>query len=155
VLIGGVTAGPGNVTGCAHIARNLTDTREDRDTSIRFLVHDRDKRFGPTFDEVIRAEGIQILPTPWRAPKANAYAERFIRTIRTECLDRLLILGERHLRAVLDTYVDHYNHQRPHRGLDLHPPNGPPPDVPLAPADTIVRRDRLGGLLHEYYRSAA
>ena len=129
--------------------------REDRDTPIRFLVHDRDKRFGPTFDEVFRAEGIEILRTPWRAPKANAYAERFIRTVRTECLDRLLILGEVHLRRVLETYVDHYNNQRPHRGRDLHPPNGPPAIVPVSPADTVARRDRLGGLIHEYYRKAA
>ncbi len=155
VLIGGVTAGPGNVTWCAQIARNLTDAREDRDTPIRFLVHDRDKRFGPTFDEVFRAEGIKIVRTPWRAPKANAYAERFIRTVRTECLDRLFIFGEAHLRRVLDTYVDQYNNERPHRGRDLHPPNGPPAVVPVSPVDTVVRRDRLGGLLHEYYRKAA
>jgi transposase InsO family protein len=120
VLIGGVTAGPANVTWCAQIARNLTDAREDRDTPIRFLVHDRDKRFGPTFDEVFRAEDIEIVRTPWRAPKANAYAERFICTVRTECLDRLFIIGERHLRRVLETYVDHYNNQRPHGGRDLH-----------------------------------
>ncbi len=155
VLIGGVTAGPANVTWCAQIARNLTDAREDRDTPVRFLVHDRDKRFGPTFDEVFRAEGIEIIRTPWRAPKANAYAERFIRTVRTECLDRLLIVGERHLRRVLETYADHYNNQRPHRGRDLRPPNGPPAIVPVSAAKTVARRDRLGGLIHEYYRKAA
>ena len=77
----------------------------------------------------------------------------FIRTVHTECLDRILVLGEAHLRRVLDTYVDHYNHQRPHRGRDLHPPNGPPAFTPLSRAGT--GRGRLGGLIHEYYRKAA
>jgi transposase InsO family protein len=104
---------------------------------------------------VFRAEGIEILRTPCRAPKANAYAERFIRTVRTECLDRILVLSEAHLRRVLETYVDRYNHQRPHRGRDLHPPNGPPAPVPVSATGAVARRDRLGGLIHEYYRKAA
>ncbi|MDQ6877511.1 MAG: integrase core domain-containing protein [Candidatus Dormibacteraeota bacterium] len=155
VLVGGITAGPASVTWCAQAARSLTDAREDRSEPIRFLVHDRDRRFGSSFNEVFCAEGIEIIQTPWRSPRANAYAERFIRTVRSECLDRLLILGEGHLRRVLDTYVDHYNHQRPHRGRDLHPPDGAPAVVPLLPGDGIGRRDRLGGLIHEYYRKAA
>ena len=93
VLIGGVTDGAANAAWCAQIARNLTEAREGRDGPIHYLVYDRDKRFCPVFDEVFRAEGIEILRTPWRAPKANAYAERFIRTVRTECLDRVLILA--------------------------------------------------------------
>jgi len=92
---------------------------EGHDGPIRYLVHDRDKRFCPVFDEVFRAEGIEILRTPWRAPRANAYAERFIRTVRTECLDRVFLLGERHRHSVLETYVEHYNRERPHRLLDL------------------------------------
>jgi putative transposase len=84
VLIGGVTDGAANAAWCAQIARNLSDARENRDQPIRFLVHDRDNRFSPVFDEVFRAEGIDIIRTPWRVPKANAYAERFIRTVRTE-----------------------------------------------------------------------
>jgi putative transposase len=87
--------------------------------------------FCPVFDEVFRAEGIEILRTPWRAPKANAYAERFIRTVRTECLDRVFLLGERHLRSVLKTYVEHYNRERPHRGLDLVAPEGAKDVSPL------------------------
>jgi putative transposase len=122
VLIGGVTDGAANAAWCAQIARNLSEARESRTEQIKYLVHDRDKRFCAVFDEVFRAEGINILRTPWRAPRANAYAERFIRTVRTECLDRLFILNERHLSSVLGTYVEHYNTERPHRGCDSIPP---------------------------------
>jgi len=154
VLIGGVTDGSANMAWCAQIARNLSEARESRPVSVQYLVHDRDDRFGSVFDEVFKSEGVEILRTPWRAPKANAYAERFIRTVRRECLDRIMVLGPRHLESVLTTYVDHYNRERPHRGLDLRPPNGWPP-TPVDASSTIVRRDRLGGLLHEYYRKAA
>jgi len=155
VLIGGVTDGAANAAWCAQIARNLTEAREAHDGPIRYLVHDRDKRFCPIFDEVFRAEGIEILRTPWRAPKANAYAERFIRTARTECLDRVFLLGERHLHSVLETYVEHYNRERPHRGLDLVAPEGTKDVSPLTIDDSVTRRDVLGGLIHEYYRRAA
>ncbi len=108
VLIGGVTDGAANAAWCAQIARNLSEARENRVNRIKYLVHDRDKRFCAVFDEVFRAEGINILRTPWRAPRANAYAERFIRTVRTECLDRLLhpqrtssLLGARNVRRAL------------------------------------------------------
>ena len=154
VLIGGITDGAANMAWCAQIARNLSEAREYRPVAVQYLVHDRDDRFGSVFDEVFKAEGIEILRTPWRAPKANAYAERFIRTVRQECLDRIMILGPRHLESVIATYVDHYNRERPHRGLDLRPPNGWPP-TPVDVSSAIVRRDRLGGLLHEYYRKAA
>ena len=156
VLIGGVNDGATNLSWCTQIARNLSEARESRDIPIQFLVHDRDNRFGPTFDEVFKAEGIRILRTPWRAPRANAYAERFIRTVRNECLNRVFILNERHLRSVLTTYVDHYNRERPHRGLDLIPPEGRSDlSCPSPTSDSIRRRDRLGGLIHEYYREAA
>jgi transposase InsO family protein len=102
-----------------------------------------------------RSKDIETIRTPWRAPKANAYAERWIRTVRRECLDRLMVLNERHLASVLATYVDHYNRERPHRGLELRTPEGPPPLRPVGADGAIVRRDRLGGLLHEYYRKAA
>ena len=91
VLIGGVTNGAPNAAWCAQIARNLSEARESRVNRIKYLVQDRDKRFCAVFDEVFRAEGVEILRTPWRAPRANAYAERFIRTVRTECLDRLFM----------------------------------------------------------------
>jgi putative transposase len=91
--------------------------------------------------------------TPVRAPKANAIAERFVRTVRAECLDWLLILSRRHLDRVLRIYVDHYNRERPHRALKLCPPE-PEGGAPSG-ASEINRRDRLGGLIHEYYRAAA
>src|SRR5438132_7698383 len=94
----------------------------------------------------------RILRTPIRAPKANAVAERFVRTVRAECLDWLLILNRRHLERVLCVYVDHYNTQRPHRGLGLRPPDPDPPKQTLLAISEIRRRDRLGGLIHEYYQ---
>jgi transposase InsO family protein len=147
----GVTDGAANLAWATQIARNLSEAREDRAEPIRFLVHDRDKRFGACFDEVFKAEGIEIVRTPWRAPKANAYAERWIRTAQAECLDRVMVLGRRHLEQLLTTYVKHYNEERPHRSL-----GGPQPLRALSPEPSgIGRRDRLGGLIHEYYRKAA
>jgi putative transposase len=103
---------------------------------------------------VFRSEQIRIVKTPVRSPIANAIAERFVRTIRAECLDWLLILNRRHLEHVLRVYIDHYNTQRPHRALKLQPPDpGEPP--PPSTSSEIRRRDRLGGLLHEYYQAAA
>jgi transposase InsO family protein len=132
-------------------ARNLSFTGVLEQT--RFLIHDRDNKFSHAFDEVFRSEGIKVIRTPIRAPQANAYAERFIRTVRGECLDWLLIFGRRHLEHVLSIYVTHYNRDRPHRALALVPPealSGGDPPV----ATTIERHDLLGGLIHEY-RAAA
>jgi putative transposase len=94
-----------------------------------------------------------VIHTPARAPQANASAERFIRTVRTECLDWLLIVGCRQLERVLRTYIQHYNRERPHRGLALQPPETPQLKPP--PGGDVHRRDRLGGLLYEYHRAAA
>jgi putative transposase len=124
----------------------------------RFLIHDRDSKFSAAFDEVFRGEGIKVIHTPIRAPQANAYGERFVRTVRGECLDWLLILGRRHLEHVLRTYTAHYNRERPHRGLALSPPApAPAPTNAASPptASAIHRRDRLGGLIHEYHEAAA
>jgi putative transposase len=132
-------------------ARNLSFTNVLE--RMRFLIHDRDSKFTAAFDEVFRSEGLEVIHTPVRAPQANAYAERFVRTIRAESLDWLLIVGRRHLEHVLRTYIQHYNRERPHRGLALQPPE--PPQVTQPPAGEIRRRDRLGGLIHEYYRAAA
>ena len=120
---------------------------------VRFLIRDRDSKYTGPFGEVFRTEGIRIVKTPVRAPKANAIAERFVRTARAECLDWLLILNRRHLEHVLRVYVDHYNRERPHRALGLRPPERHS-QARSTPGE-IHRRDRLGGLIHEYYQDAA
>ena len=118
------------------------------------LIRDRDSKHSGTFDEVFRSGGIRIVKTPVRAPQANAIAERFVRTVRIECLDWLLIVNRRHLERVLRVYVDHYNTQRPHQALKLLPPQRAEPP-PTTTVGEIRRHDRLGGLIHEYYRDAA
>jgi transposase InsO family protein len=132
-------------------ARNLSFTNLFE--RMHFLIHDRDSKFTAAFDELFRSERIKVIHTPVQAPQANAYAERFVRTVRNECLDWLLILGRSHLEYVLRVDVQHYNRERPHRGLALNPPE--PPDIKLSPGGDVHRRDRLGGLIHEYYRAAA
>jgi putative transposase len=129
-------------------ARNLAMEFAD-EQPFRFLIHDRDTKFSRAFDEVFRAEGIKVIRTPVQAPNANAFAERWVRTVRADCLDRILILGRRHLEHLLRVYRRHYNEHRPHRALQLLPPNGPNPTPLTAPAD-LRRRDLLGGLIHEY-----
>jgi len=114
------------------------------DQVARFVIRDRDSKYNLAFDEVFRSEGIRIVKTPVRAPQANGIAGRFVRTVRSECLDWLLILNRRHLERVLRVYIDHYNHERPHRALQLAPPqHAQPPPTPTA--REIHRRDRLGG----------
>jgi putative transposase len=115
----------------------------------RFLIHDRVAKFSHAFDEVFRSEGIKVIRTPVQAPNANAHAERWVRTLRADCLDRILILGRRHLERVLRIYRRHYNEHRPHRALRLLPPNGRDP-TPLNAAARLHRRNLLGGLIHEY-----
>jgi len=135
-------------------ARNLVGDLLDQGRSIKFLIRDRDTKFTASFDEVFRSEGIRVIKTPVRSPRANAFAERWVRTVRTECLDWLLVLSHRHLERVLREYVGHYNEQRPHRGIDL---SVPVPDRGVtAPLSLHVRRhDVLGGLIHEYFPVAA
>ena len=135
----------------AQQARNLSFTNILE--RMRFLIHDHDSKFTAAFDEVFRSEGIKVIQTPVQAPQANAYAERFVRTVRSECLDWLLILGRRHLEHVLRTYIQHYNQERPHRGLALTQPE--PAEIKVSPGSDVHRRDHLGGLIHEYYRVAA
>jgi putative transposase len=130
-------------------ARNLVMQLADGH-SFRFLVHDRDTKFTRAFDEIFRTEGVRVIRTPIKAPNANAHAERWVRTLRADCLDRILILGRRHLAYVLHVYCRHYNEHRPHRALHLLPPNGRDPTQPNAAAEAVHRRARLGGLIHEY-----
>ena len=154
VHLAGVTAHP---TGAwvTQQARNLVMGM--RIGARRFLIRDRDTKFSGAFDEVFRSEGLRVIRTPVQAPRANAYAERFVGTVRRECLDWMLIIGRRHLERVLHLYIDHYNTHRPHRGLDLSPPEpsrGARPCVPSLAQARLRRRDRLGGLIHEYTLAA-
>src|SRR6266540_2005496 len=142
-------------------ARELAMERPEGTTAPRFLIRDRDSKFTRAFDDVFATDGTQTITTPIQAPNANAFAERWVRTARQECLDWMLIWDRRHLERVLGEYVRHYNDQRPHRSLALRPPRGL--DIGAAPgrsrapwtAASVRRRDRLGGLVHEYYQVAA
>ena len=165
VYVSGVTASPVGAW-VVQQARNLTMALVERAHPVRFLVRDRDTKFTASFDEVLRSERIRIIRTPIRAPRANAFAERFVGTIRRECLDRMLIFHRRQLEAVLAEYVGHYNRHRPHRSLDQTaplsmsqtPPVGGGPAVVASTAHSdayhLRRTDRLGGLVHEYELAA-
>jgi putative transposase len=155
VHLAGVTANP-NGLWVAQQARNLLLVLGERGRRVRFLLRDRDAKFCRNFDDVFRSEGAEVVLTPVQAPKANAYAERWVRTVRAECLDWLLIVGQGHLDRVLRVYVEHYNRHRPHRALGLQAPDRPP-GLTLARAghrSSMHRRDLLGGLVHEYHRAA-
>jgi putative transposase len=151
VFLAGVTAHPdGRWT--TQAARNLAMSLDDQRRRFRFLIRDRDSKFVAGFDEVVVSEGMRVIKTPVRSPRANAYAERFVGTARRECLDWTLVVGRHHLERVLAAFVAHYNQARPHRGIDLDAP------IPFeSVSDTsrpVVRVDRLGGLIHEYRRAA-
>jgi len=138
-------------------ARQLTWTLADRQEPFRFLIRDRDSKFTTSFDDVFRAQRIEVVRTPFRTPQANGVAERFVRTVRAECLDWLLMLNPEHVESTLSGFVDHYNTHRPHRGLDLRPPQSPlPVRTPAASSldGHVQRHDRLGGLVHEYVLAA-
>jgi putative transposase len=153
VRVLGVTAHPDGAW-TVQQARNLLMDLGERATWFRFLIRDRAGQFTEAFDAVLSAAGIKVVKIPPRSPRANAYAERWVRTARAEVTDRMLIAGPRHLRAVLDEYVAHYNQHRPHRAIDLRPPDGG--DTPVADLATarIRRRKVLGGLINEYERAA-
>ena len=139
----------------AQQARNLALGLDVRTTPARFLIRDRDAKFSRPFDAVLRSEGMRVIRTPVHAPNANAYAERVIETIRAECLDWTLILGRRQLDRTLRTYVEHYNHGRPHRAVGLTSPLGAAGEPIAADLRDVRRRDLLGGLIHEYHGAAA
>jgi putative transposase len=152
VHIPGVTANPDGPWTTQQI-RNLLMDMGDRAAGFRFLVRDRAGQFTASFDAVLAGTGIEVVKIPPRSPRANAYAERFVLTARTEITDRMLIFGERHLRTILAQYEGHYNGRRPHRGRQLRPPQ---PDHPVADfsRERIKRRPVLGGLINEYERAA-
>lgn len=140
-------------------ARNLLMELDDHDRQVGFLIHDRDGKFPHAFDALLESDAIKVIHTPVRAPNANAHMERWVGTVRRECLDRLLIVGRRQLEYVLRVFVTHYNSERPHRALDLKPPD-PSIRPPIAAAAMpyslqVNRRDLLGGLIHEYEATAA
>jgi putative transposase len=133
-------------------ARQLVWKLQEEGRALRFLLHDRDIKFPAGFDMVFASEGIKPILTPYRAPNANAYAERWVRSVREECLDRVLIINERHLKHMLTEYSQYYNCARPHQGIGQEIPasaNHQPEQGP------VQRRDVLGGLLHDYSRKAA
>ena len=136
-------------------ARQVTWALPERPESFRFLIRDRDQKFTKTFDDVFASEHIEVIRTPFRAPQANAVAERLVRTVRREGLDWLLILNEAHLKRVLSDFMEHYNRHRPHRALSLTPPDGRGEFSRTAGALGVQRRDRLGGVIHEYFTAAA
>jgi putative transposase len=163
VWITGVTAHP-HGPWVTQQARNVTGELEDEGVEVKFLLRDRDTKYVSGFDSVFTGEGAQVLRTPFRTPNANAHAERFVRTIREECLDHLLIVNARHLERVLRSYVRHYNGHRPHQGISQEIPEAPQSIPMVTPHSSLheehgrqrrhlqgVRRhDRLGGLIHEY-----
>jgi transposase InsO family protein len=154
VHILGVTEHP-TAAFVTQVARNLVGDLAERGRSFRFLIRDRDAKLTASFDEVFTSESIEVIKTPVRSPRANAFAERWVRTVRSECLDRTLIAGRRHLEHVIGQYVRHYNGHRPHRGLGLAVPTDPESSSDDTAAGYIVRHDVLGGLIHEYERVAA
>ncbi len=160
VHLAGVTTNPDGAW-VTQQARNLLMRLDDQGAQARFLVRDRDGKFTRDFDEVFRSQGIRVIKAPVRAPQARAHAERWVSSLRRECLDRLLILGRRHLECVVHVYAQHYNEHRPHRSLAQRPPLAKPPPIderaPIPepqPLERLRRRDLLGGLLHEYELAA-
>jgi transposase InsO family protein len=157
VWLAGITTNP---TGpwVAQQARELLMDMGLHERRFHVLIRDRDAKFTAAFDHVFTADGVRVVRTPVRAPKANAFAERWVRTVRTECLDWLLIRNHRHVERVLAVYVEHYNSARPHRGIGLQTPLSAHP-LPartgrVEQIEQIERVDRLGGLIHEYRHAA-
>ena len=150
VLAAACTAEP-NSAWVTQQARNLSWQMEGEGIKLSLRIHDHDRKFPGNFDRIFDSEGGRVILTPLMAPRANAIAERWIGSCRRECLDWMLIVSEGHLRRVLRQYCEHYNHERPHRSRELRPPAPRGDPTPMPRIDTINRRERLGGLLIEYY----
>jgi len=148
VRIAGITTNPNEIW-VTQQSRQLVWDLQDQDRPIRFLIHDNDTKFSNAFDAVFSSEGIRVINTPFHAPNANAFAERWVRTVREECLDHILILSTTHLKRVLIEFSNYYNSSRPHQGIDQQTP------IPqqLPPSGIVHRRKILGGIINDYYRS--
>jgi transposase InsO family protein len=154
VRLAGITTNPDG-RWVTQQARNLLMQLDDGEVRPRVLVRDRDTKFTRDFDEVFRSEGIRVIRAPVRAPQARAHAERWVGSVRRECLDRLLIFGRRHLQHVLVAYVRHFNEHRPHRALGQRSPLSDEQALAeVIDLDRLRRRDLLGGLIHEYQLAA-
>jgi len=149
VHLAGVTSHP-NGLWVAQQARQLIWEFEETESSFRCLIRDNDKKYTKAFDTVFESSNIHIIPTPIKAPNANAYTERWVRTVRQECLDHLLIMNESHLRRVLQEFIAYYNARRPHQGLEQQSPIPRPTTVATG---TVNRRTILGGIINDYYRT--
>jgi putative transposase len=152
VHLAGCTSNP-SAAWVTQQARQMTWNVADGQEPFRFLIRDRHQTFTDSFDDVFRSVGTEVVRTPCRAPQANGVAERFVRTVRSECLDWLLILDQRHLERTVAAFIDHYNDHRPHRALALSPPQAagqPRPPASATDAIRVRRRDCLGGVIHEY-----
>jgi putative transposase len=151
VHFAGCTTNP-NAIWVVQQARHMVWELEERDPPIRFLIHDNDTSFTQAFDTVFRSEGIKVIHTPYRAPNANAHAERWIRSVREECLDKLLIINQAHPRRVMREFVTYHNTARPHQSIEQQIPMPDPEPIGMG---SVRCRNVLGGIIHDYYREAA
>ncbi len=151
VHFAGCTAHPDNAW-ITQQARQVMWALDEREPAIHFLIRDNDKKFSHAFDTVFRSKVIKVIPTPYRTPNANAFAERWIRSVREECLDKVLIINQAHLRRVMREYIAFFNAARPHQGIDQQIPV---PPTSRAMSGPVRCRKVLGGILHDYYRDAA
>jgi len=147
VHLAGITANPDSAW-VTQQARQFVWNLEENDSALHFLIHDRDSKFTVAFDNVFKSTDFHVIHTPLRAPDANAHAERWVRTVREECLDHLLIMNQSHLKRVLDIYINYYELSRPHQGLDQHTPI-PRGSIPYS--GRVRKREVLGGIINDYY----
>lgn len=150
VHVAGITAHPSQ-TWVTQRARQLQWDFQEQECAFTHLIRDNDSKYGAAFDAVFASEGIEVVRTPFRAPRANAYAERWVRSVREECLEQVIVLNQSHLAYILHEYERYFNHARPHQGIDQQIPC---PPAKLLTQGRVERRTILGGIIHDYYRAA-